>query len=133
MQITYRNLLNAKSALESLLKISPAPTARLAAQIARNVRLADGLLRDFNTAKELMLKPYRDEKGKLEELAPEVEETLEREYQELLDTDVAIEIHPLRLSDIEKVEQDRPGFEIPTEVFFNALWMFEDDITGPRD
>ena len=124
MQITYRKLVESKGALEELLGLKPGPTARLATQIARNTRMVQAALLDFDKGHQSMLAPYKDETGKLN-IPKEVEDTLDREFEESLDATVEVDIHPLKLSDIEMVEQAKPGFEIPTTTYYLINWMFD--------
>ena len=128
MQLTYKQLVESESLVSELLQLKPAPTARLAAQIARNVRKIEGHLKDFNAAKTVLLKPYVVD-GKYDEdaLEPDVRTALHAEYGELLDTVVEVDIHPVKLSDIEIVEQAKSGFEIPTALYYVLDWLFDFD------
>ena len=130
MKLTYKELLDAQRQLTTLLQLKPAPTARLAAQIARNTRMVEQSLRDFNTARDVLIAPYMvDGKFGVEEetaLDPDVKQALDAEYIELVETEVDVDVHPLKMTDIEAVEKSKPGFEIPTAIFYVLSWMFED-------
>ena len=128
MELTYRQLVDTEKLVGELLQLKPAPTARLAAQIARNIRKVEGQLKDFNAAKGVLLTPYMvDDKYDEDLLEPAVKTALYKEYDELLDTVVEIDIHPVKLSDIETMEQARPGFEIPTALYYALDWLFDFD------
>jgi len=128
-RVSYRRLLNAKLVIEELLQLSPAPTARLAAQIARNARLVNQALRDFDAAHKVMMKPYQNDAGKinLDQLEAKTRTALDAEFEELLDMEIEIDLHPLPITEIEHVEEARPGFEIPVLAFYVADFMFSED------
>ena len=129
MKLTYKQMLDAEKHLGMLIQLKPAPTARLASQIARNARLVGQALPDFYAARDALIAPLKDADGKFDEAAmPEKEHgALVAEYTELLETAVEVEVHPLRISDIEIAEERKPGFEIPGEVYFVMDWMFVDE------
>lgn len=128
MRLTYKQVSDSEKLVGELLQFKPAPTARLAAQIARNTRQLEGALKDLAVAKNTLLAPYMvDGEYKEELLAPDVKVALYKEYEELLNTEVEVDIHPLKLSDLEAVEQSKPGFEIPTTTFYLIGWMFDFD------
>lgn len=128
MELTYRQLVDTEKLVGELLLLKPGPTARMAAQIARNTRKLEEILRDFNTAKKTLLEPHMvDGEYKEELLEKDVKDALYAEYNELLDTEVEVDIHPLKLSEIEAVEQAKPGFEIPTTTYYAANWLFDFD------
>lgn len=129
MKLTYKKMLDAEKHLGMLIQLKPAPTARLASQIARNARLVGQTLQDFYAAREGLLAPHKDAEGKFNEAAmPEGEHgVLIAEYTELLETEVDVDVHPLSIAEIESVEERKPGFEIPGEVYFIIDWMFVDE------
>lgn len=126
MKLTYKQMLDAERELSGLLQLKPAPTARLASQIARNARLIDAALKDFGVAKNTLLEPYSTN-GRFDEdaLDTETKDTVYAEYAELISTEVDVEVHPLKLSDIEAVEQSKPGFEISTATYYVLDWLFD--------
>lgn len=126
MKLSYKQMLDADKYLGMLIQLKPAPTARLASQIARNARLVGQALTDFYAARDALIAPFKDSDGKLDEAAmPKAEhDALVAEYIELLETEVEADFHPLRISDIEIAEERKPGFEIPGEAYFVMDWMF---------
>lgn len=126
MKLTYKQMLDGNQFLGELLQLKPAPTARLAAQIARNARLIEAALKDFTVARDVLLQPHMQDGAFNEDaLEPDVRATLHAEYEELIATEVEVDVHPLRLTDIEAVEKAKPGFEIPTITYYAIGWMFD--------
>ena len=106
----------------------PTPlTARLAAQMARNTRQLNTAITDFDKGRDVLLAPYKDKEGRFdyEKLSDMEKYEVDTEYQELIATEIEIDIHPLKLDDLDALEKLRPGFEIPGEVFYLADFMFE--------
>ena len=128
MKITYKQIVDAQNVISRLLMLSPPPTARIAAQIARNVRKLEGAVSDFNEAKNAMLKPHLDTRGRFDHgaLDEETQKALDEEYTELLETEVEVDIHPIKIADLEAIEQKRPDFAITTGTFFVAGFLFDD-------
>ena len=127
MKLTYKQMLEAERELSELLQLKPSPTARMASQIARNARLIDTSLKDFGIAKSALLEPYSVNGQFDESTLGEARDALYAEYEELILTEVDVDIHPLKLSDIEAVEQNKPGFEIPTKTYYVIDWLFDLD------
>lgn len=129
MKLTYKQIFEAKADIEKLLVLTPGPTARLAARIARNARLVGQALADMDAGKDALLKRYLNEEGQFvyEALTPEQRDEVDAEYAELLATEVEVDVHPLEISEIESVEERRPGFNIPTSTFFNAGFLFSEE------
>lgn len=126
MELTYKQLLTAKPELVSMLKLSPALSARIGVSVARTLRLIEAALRDFEQAREMLVQQYSVE-GKFDEGALKKEEraALDTEFNELLDTTVSVDVHPIQFADIEALEQNRTGFNLPATTFYNAEWLFE--------
>ena len=126
MKLTYNQLLTSGVHLTEMLTLKPSPTARMSVQIARNVRLVNAALEDFEVARQLLIQPFTNKEGKLDDVTPEQDKIIEVEFGELLKTTVDVDIHPLTMEAIEAVEASRPGYIIPTHVFFNVPWMFDE-------
>ena len=127
MQITYKRLLEGRESVGALLLLPTPLTARLAAQMARNIRKVNTAITDFDKGRDVLLAPYKDKEGKFdyEKLSDMEKYEVDTEYQELIATEIEIDIHPLKLDDLDALEKSRPGFEIPGEVFYLADFMFE--------
>ena len=131
MELTYKQLLDAQQLTPVLLQLKPAPSARMAAQIARNLRMVEQALRDFDTARDVLVTPYKVDgvfdDAVEEALDPDTKQALQREYDDLLETSVTIDIHPLKLAALEALEEAKPGFEIPAAIFFFMPWMIDEN------
>jgi hypothetical protein len=125
MNLTYRQILSSKEAMESLLHTRPTPS--LSVKIARNTRVMGYALEDFGKAKEVLVSAHRDKDGKFnrEKLAPELVATLDAEYDKLLDTEVSVDIHPILNSELEESGRVHPDFLVEPWVIYDAQYMFE--------
>lgn len=122
MNVKYRDLLNSVDVISDMMRMSPAPIAKVAAKLARNVRLMQRELETFSEVRNKLLAPLADESGKVT-LQEGSEVSLE--YEQLLDSTVDVDIRPLTLAELDECERARNGFSIPVASMYTAWFMFE--------
>lgn len=125
MQVTYRDLLDGAQAVSQLMSLSPAPIAKVSAKLARNARKLQREIETFNEVKGKLLKPFADDEGKV--TLPDTAEgkAVEKEYQQLLDSQVEVDIHPLTIEDLGWCEEAKPDFNVTPALMYQAWFMFE--------
>lgn len=140
MELTYRDLVESdqlnNGALSRLLQISPAPSARLAAKIARNVRLARRELQDFVAARKRIDDEHKakldqiDENATPEQVKAAAEkekatlETMAAEIDELLNVKIDVDIHPITIAELE-AEEAKNKFPVSPDILVHAYWIFD--------
>lgn len=126
MKLKYSDLLNGAEDSSKLLEMKPAPIARVAAQLARNIRKANDALDDFKRARKVLLDGVLDDNhASYESLPQQVKDRVDAEFNDLLNSDVEVDIHPVSMEDLAHIEELKPGFEVPVGVFVNAWFLFE--------
>lgn len=125
MQVTYRDLLDGAQAVSQLMSLSPAPIAKVSAKLARNARKLQREIETFNEVKGKLLKPFADDEGKVS--LPDTDEgkAVEKEYQQLLDSQVEVDVHPLTMEELAECEQAKPDFNVTPALMYQAWFMFE--------
>lgn len=112
MQVVYGDLIVAHGLLWELLNATVPLPAKMSAQIAGNIRHIEAHLKDFEVARNSLVKALESSDN-----ADDVKARIDLEYAELVATKVDVEIHPLKMGDIEELEKVRQVF-IPGKLFY---------------
>ena len=107
------------------MSLSPAPIAKVGVKLARNARLIQREIETFNEVKSKLLKPFADNEGKVTLPDTDAGKAVELEYQQLLDSQVEVDVHQLTMEELAECEQAKPGFNITPALMYQAWFMFE--------
>jgi len=145
MELTYGDVLEGMGILGQLLELKPAPTLGIAVKIARNARKLEAVGQDFNKARDAVVASYReeftetwtDDDGEEQTGIPEkrqaaFEAAWLAEANALLPQAVEVDVRAISIEDLEKCEEKRPGFEIPSMILFKLWFMFGLEEPGPQ-
>jgi len=137
MQLTYGDVLGSIDALSQLLELKPAPVLGIAVKIARNARKLEAVAQDFAKARDAVVASFRadftetwvDEDGEEQTGIPEkrqaaFEAAWMAEVNVLLPQAVDVDVRVVPIEDLEKCEEKKPGFEVPTLILFKLWFMF---------
>jgi len=145
MELTYGEVMGSNEALGEVLKLSPAPTVAIGAKLARNARKLQEAMQDYQAA----LEPHRaeivakytttwtDEEGKEQKGIAEADEpAANAEFapvvNELLSQKVEVDVRPITYADLERCEEKRPGFELPSNILYTLAFMFDLEESKPE-
>ena len=137
MKLTYGDVLGSIDALSQLLELKPAPTLGIAVKIARNARKIEAVAQDFAKARDAVVASFREEftetwtdddgeeqTGIPEERQKAFDAAWMSEVNALLPQAVDVDVRVVPIEDLEKCEEKKPGFEVPTLILFKLWFMF---------
>lgn len=135
MQLTFKEIVESRQALQALLSLSPAPTGRVAYAIARNARKINAALSDFAAAEKAIADEYAEDEGEARHVPEERQDAYVAEREELLAQTVDVDIRVITEADIRACDEKRRGFALPPDALYLAWFMFEDgeDNDEPAD
>jgi len=129
MELTLGQIVAAKSAIEHLLGLDPAPIARVAYVIVRNARAMEQYVIDYEKARQTLFKLFgeENEEDKIITIKKENLEKFKEEMRTLSETKVDIPIQAITEKDLIECEEKRDGFSVPTSILYTAWFIFNDD------
>jgi len=118
MELTLREFVDAEIALDSLTK-NPNVPALASYKIAKNVKLITNETEAYWEVRKNLLKPFANDKGKIDYPDLETQEKVSSELDEVLSQKVKVDIKAINIKMLEKVN-------VAPTVFHQAWFLFKD-------
>lgn len=122
MKLTFRDIIISQEAVDRLLALRPAPLSDVSHQIVYSVRRMSEALVDFRESRKAVRAGYAEP---AEDIPEDKLPAFKSDIELLLDQEVDVQIRQISMEMIQRSEDKRPGFVIPSDDMYIAWYLFD--------
>jgi len=128
---TYKQFTRTRAELKVLEETDVAPPGALLIPIIRNLRHINAALRDYDEAIQRVIQEIGQPTPRgwmIPEDDPAAQRIFYQEQQDMLNTEVEVDIHPIGISRFIQAMRKKDGFEVPLRTLVRLDYLIELDV-----